>query len=479
VVWPQTFAEEALLLVDNRWTDRGGGEMKKTLWGVLAAFLLTCTAAPGLGASELDVLVNKLVESGVLSEADGEAVLSQARKEAAEKERKDNFVKTTWRNRLQFETPDGNFKGVIGGRLHADLVYVDAQSELEDLIRPEGDFHRRNQRAFLRRARLYTEGTVYKNFFYKLQYDFAAGSDGFRDAYLGMQNIPYIGKVTVGQFKEPFSLDQLTSSNNITFIERALPDLLAPGRSWGVAVNNAWFDQRLTLGIGGFRNSTQSGMMAPGEEWNFTTRVTGLPWYGAPDKLLHVGAAYSLRFPESRNNRELRFRQRPELHTADRFIDTGDFRAHHENRVGLELAAVYGPLSVQSEFVQTFVDDLELADGTRTGYFHGCYVFVSYILTGESRRYSKGTGVFSSVSPKNNFSIKERTWGGWELAARYSYLDLTDAHVGIEGGKLDNATAGVNWYLNPMMKVMFNYVHTHRSGVGNADGFQTRFQVAF
>ncbi len=147
--------------------------------------------------------------------------------------------------------------------------------------------------------------------------------------------------------------------------------------------------------------------------------------------------------------------------------------------MGVELALVHGPLSVQGEFIQTFVDELEVNDAIGTGHFHGAYGFVSYFLTGESRRYIRGSGAFSGVSPKKNFSIKERTWGGWELAARYSYLDLDDGGVEIEGGKLDNVTAGVTWYLNPIMKVMVNYVDTRRSGVGEANGFQTRFQVAF
>ena len=445
--------------------------MKKIAWGILAALFLSFAAAPALYASEIELLVNKLVEKGVLTQFDGQIILNKAREQAAEKELKENLVKTTWNNRLQFETPDGRFKGQIGGRLHSDLVYMKGQGSLEERL--GGVDLTREDNAFFRRARLYLQGTVYENFFYKLQWDFAGGTAGFRDAYVGMQNIPYIGKITAGQFKEPFSLEELTSSNNITFIERSLPNVFSPGRSWGAGVSNSWFDQRATLSLGAFRNSNETGAMVTGNEWNFTTRATALPWYEASDKLAHLGVGYSLRVPE---NNWLRFRQRPDIRIGTRFVDTGVIQADMDNRLGFEGAVVYGPLSFQGEFIQSFVD---VQNRSRTGYLYGGYGYVSYFLTGENRRYSKGSGAFSGVSPKNNFSIKDRTWGAWELAARYSYLDLDDKKAGIEGGILSASTIGINWYLTPNIRAMFNYVHAHRNTAGYADGVQARLQVTF
>jgi phosphate-selective porin OprO and OprP len=58
-------------------------------------------------------------------------------------------------------------------------------------------------------------------------------------------------------------------------------------------------------------------------------------------------------------------------------------------------------------------------------------------------------------------------------------LDLDDKDAGITGGILNDITLGVNWYLNPIVRVMFNYVHSHRAGYGHANGVQGRVQVAF
>ncbi|MFH1877329.1 MAG: porin, partial [Candidatus Omnitrophota bacterium] len=110
---------------------------------------------------------------------------------------------------------------------------------------------------------------------------------------------------------------------------------------------------------------------------------------------------------------------------------------------------------------------------------YGAYGYVSYFLTGEHRNFDKSRAEFESIKPINNFSINDRTWGAWELAARYSHIDLNSKSVNINGGILNDVTCGVNWYLNPVMRIMFNYVHTNLNGKGYADGVQTRFQVEF
>ncbi|MBD3427039.1 MAG: hypothetical protein GF409_07425 [Candidatus Omnitrophica bacterium] len=489
--------------------------MKKTM---LTVMLMSCFlifqiapyvhAAGSTDKSETQILVDMLVESGVLTRQQGDTFAKRAKALATKKaKRKDvkheesyrtaredyvgNDVQVKWDNRLEFGTRDGNFKGAIGGRIQADAVYIKGESDLETFLRPQSDFNTRNDRAFIRRARIYFRGTIYEDFFYKLQYDFAGDvneiydttgdadfmeEQGFRGAYMGMKNIPYIGKVTVGQFKEPFSLEELTSSNDITFLERGLPTIFAPGYSWGAAINNNWFDERVTLGVGAFRNSTESGTMVSSNEWNLTARATGLPWYDGEDRLLHVGTSYSLRVPDDR----LDYDTGPELRTRDNFVNTTNFNADLENRLGFESAFVWGPLSLQGEFIQTWVD--KAYDGNAdpdTAYFYGAYAYISYFLTGEHRIFDKDSAEFKNVEPRENFSIKDGTWGAWEVAARYSYLDLDEKDVSINGGILNDVTLGVNWYLNPNMKLMFNYVHTHRNGVGYADGIQTRCQIEF
>ena len=137
--------------------------------------------------------------------------------------------------------------------------------------------------------------------------------------------------------------------------------------------------------------------------------------------------------------------------------------------VGTEAALVAGPFSLQGEYMTAMTNT---DDGTDP-MFSGFYAMASYFLTGENRTY-KG-GLFGRVKPKKNFGAGGP--GAWELAARYSHLDIADEAV--EGGELDDITLGVNWYLNPNTRFMFNYVHAGLDTVGQSDTFQTRAQVDF
>jgi len=101
-----------------------------------------------------------------------------------------------------------------------------------------------------------------------------------------------------------------------------------------------------------------------------------------------------------------------------------------------------------------------------TVFYHGGYVEALYFLTGEHREYNRKTGAFERVTPLQNAFITRTDcgpcagWGGWQAGFRYNYLDLNDQ--GINGGILNDYTWGLNWFLNPNMKVQWNYSLTHR-----------------
>lgn len=114
--------------------------------------------------------------------------------------------------------------------------------------------------------------------------------------------------------------------------------------------------------------------------------------------------------------------------------------------------------------------------------FDGYYVFASYFLTGEHRAYRPADGFFDMVKPKSNFAVlgDKKGWGAWEVALRFSNLDLSDGYA--RGGEEDNVTLGLNWYLNPNTKVMFNYIHAgidHDLYDDDLDILQARFQFMF
>ena len=85
---------------------------------------------------------------------------------------------------------------------------------------------------------------------------------------------------------------------------------------------------------------------------------------------------------------------------------------------------------------------------------------------------------FTRVRPKTNFSLRNHTYGGLEIEARYSHLNLNDGDV--HGGKINIFTAGATWYLFPILKLKFNY---QNADIANQEAddrvhiFQTRFEV--
>ena len=96
------------------------------------------------------------------------------------------------------------------------------------------------------------------------------------------------------------------------------------------------------------------------------------------------------------------------------------------------------------------------------------------------RPYRRSTAVFDRVIPHNNFNPTDGGWGAWELAVRYSQVDLNDE--GLEGGRLDDITVGVNWYVHPNAKIQLNYVYAmvDRDGFdGTAHIVQGRFALDF
>jgi phosphate-selective porin OprO/OprP len=110
-------------------------------------------------------------------------------------------------------------------------------------------------------------------------------------------------------------------------------------------------------------------------------------------------------------------------------------------------------------------------------------VYGSIFITGEHRRYNTAEGVLTSIHPKQNFDPFKGGWGAWEVAARYSYINLNSSSGNINGGKEDNVTLGLNWYLHPNLRVMFNYIRVNvtnsKVDEGRASIYQGRFQFAF
>lgn len=378
-----------------------------------------------------------------------------------------------WKEGLRFETPNKDFTLKIGGRIYNDWGWMKQDSDVKNHTKRDatqiGDMLDGTE---FRSARMYMSGSIYDNIDYKVQYDFAATTNyEFKDVYIGIRDLP-VGYLKIGRFKEPFGLEELTSSRFITFMERSSLYAFVPDRNTGFMLSSTALNNRATWAAGVFRDSAK---YAHGKEqseggYNLTGRVTALPLYedeGA--RLLHVGAAYSLRNPKD----TVQYRSAPEAHLAPYFVDTAALTANKAGLLGLECAWVDGPFSLQGEYMYANVDG---KDGASSPNFDGFYIQGSYFLTGEHRKYKTSSGTFDRVKPKENFDSKGGV-GAWEIATRYSQIDLNDGSI--TGGRLKDTTVGLNWYLNPNMRIMWDYVRSDLNGVGNANLFLMRFQVDF
>jgi phosphate-selective porin OprO/OprP len=390
------------------------------------------------------------------------------------------------------DTHGQKWKHKWGGRIMMDYVNFANQNGDSLTVAPvASDYFE------FRRLRLFCSGTGYGVFDYKFQLDFepegsAVGDDdsgvSIKDMYVGIHDLPLLGYVRAGHFKGPFSLEELTSSKYITFMERSLPNAFATGRKVGVAAYNSTDSQYLTWAGGIYFDAIDDKdheLYDDNQGAELVGRMTWLPYYDESTDgryMLHTGVAG--RYVDDQDG-SIRFRSRPEVHEGPRWIDTGALLGPSYYTLGLEAAWVHGPFSLQSEFMGTKVDSPANGDPN----FYGAYLYASYFLTGENRRYKKSAAAFDRVKPLENFWIVKTPdgrccgRGAWELAARWSYLDLSGTGNALSGTQND-MTFGVNWYMNPYTRMMFNYIHAWNSYTNNAlrpetDIWAVRLQVDF
>jgi phosphate-selective porin len=259
-----------------------------------------------------------------------------------------------WNNGFNLERNDGAFKLKLGGRIQNDWAAIGRDGDLKDV------FDKGTGTEF-RRARLFFSGTVYEQLYFKAQYDLAGGDSDFKDVYIGLRELGPMGQLQVGHAKEPFSLEEQTSSKYLTFMERSLANVFSPGRNTGFSAQNTLLDKRLLWQVGAFRDADDFGDgFGDNGDYNVGARVSGAPLYrDEGEKVWHLGASYSHQFRSG--DFGLRYRQRPESHLADRIVDTRapggmDVPTDGIDLMDWETALVWGPAAVQAEYIHAFVD---------------------------------------------------------------------------------------------------------------------------
>jgi phosphate-selective porin OprO/OprP len=305
-----------------------------------------------------------------------------------------------------------------------------------------------------------------------LMYD--AGNDGWLVRQTGVQiAIPELkSHVFVGRSKEGISLNMImvgyagwTMERSTTVV--AIVPLLADGIKWMGYIPK----RHLLFNLGWYTDVLSEGQSFSSYDQQFVARLGWLPILEEKGTLLHVALAgrYGLV-----NDRKLRLRSRPELNVAPYFVETESFAARDTRMLQGEVYYRPGRWLFGTEYFVQRVNALEVADPL----FHGGDAVVSWLITGETRRYNTAGGYFLAVSP--NRTVFQGGPGAFEALLRFSYIDLEDR--AIDGGRFWRLTPMVNWYLSDHLRLELAY------GVGQLDRFgvvgttqflQSRLQFQF
>lgn len=439
----------------------------------------------------------------------------------------DKKTTTAWADGLQAQSANKDFRVKVGGRTQVDAVAFSAgpgpsgqpnQGGLDPELADTVDF---------RRARFRVEGRMYEFYDFACEYDFvnqininnevfpterdSGPLTAVTDLWMQLRELPLLGTVRVGNQKDPYGYEHLTSSRFLNFMERsfsqdAFEGPFNNGFVPGIQIMNSTEDGRIGWQVGEFKNTTNPFGFSNSSGGSMTVgRIVFLPIIEDEGrKLLHVAVAGRTMEPRRTYTRfdpvtglplgdpinAVRFRSRGDIRNGPPgplnsiYADTGLLQGTWQNMIGLELVGNNGPWSFQSEYFGSWLynarttnagpyvtNGYQPAPGTRVGtvYYQGAYAEVLYFLTGESRTYSQIEYRFDRVVPHNNFYLVRGAGprgrfalsdGAWQVGLRYNYLCLNDGEV--NGGVLNGLTLGLNWFFNPNAKLQFNYDCTYR-----------------
>jgi phosphate-selective porin OprO and OprP len=395
---------------------------------------------------------------------------------------------------------------------------------------------------YFRRIRPFVEGAFWESGEYRLilaAENMQFNTSGLDEFWVGAKDVPIIGTARIGHIKDPMGLegDMTASSRSMTFLERSsYSEAIELNQNFvtGLLLSNNYLDQHATVTVAAFRTDLggSSGVFFGDGQSGVQGRLTALPLDEDEGRhLMHFGLSAGWRSGSANlaNSpfafRTMQLRARPEMRDDDpagggsgvvtnansnRLVDTGVISANAEYLMGLESLYIRGPFSFQAEYGWNWIDNAVGIAPSSTGFhpaltpaqnymFNGGYLQVAYTLTGENRAYDRRFGTlareyFGKRGPYNNAWITRdengniiSSWGAWEVAARYSYVNLNDG-IGltrIQGGEMQGVTLGLNWYLNNNMCVMFDWTHDYRYALptgtipGFVDGYGARVQFQF
>ena len=374
---------------------------------------------------------------------------------------------------FSFGTADGANTIKLRGLVQADFrsVLSDDPTIIDDQF-------------LLRRVRPIVEGTVGGIYDFRFTPDFAQGKTVIQDAYITGRFSPYF-QLTAGKFKAPIGLERLQSASDIRFIERAYPTQLVTNRDIGVQIAGGLGGEKLTYqlaylnGANDGRSSEDFADVEVNDDKEYAARIFAQPFADSESFALRglgIGIAGSWTSQEGSATQTLLPQYRtPAQSTFYKYradaVATGD-----RVRIAPQFYYYVGRFGLLGEWTEGSQDVARPSalGGVRTDTVDttAWQLQASLFLTGEEE-------AFRGYKPQSAFVPANGTWGGLELVAHYTELDVDDA--AFEGGSdsfadplasASNASTigvGLNWYLNQNVKWSLNYEVTSFEG-GGADG---------
>jgi phosphate-selective porin OprO/OprP len=448
-------------------------------------------------------------------------------KEIADLTKKINGPKTAWGNfgndGLFFTSNDGNFKFHTGGVVQLDY---DGFGPASSNVRAPNNYAYEDAVSF-RRLRWRAEGSMYKYIDYVSEFDFAFalqnnspgingtnnpanpmnglqsttanGGSGIQSGntnnaiwpttiFMTFKDVPVLGNIRVGSQQDWFSMEHIESARFLNFMERApiMDAFSGPnnnGYTPGVSFFNNTPDKNAGLQMGVYKTNYFDGNYPfnYGNDFSYGARAIWTPYYDEETKgkyMVHTGFGTEYRMfnnnlnPAS-NGTNVRVRSRGDLRNAPstidpNYADTGNFYADDQLLIDPELAVQIGPLFLRTEYTMSWFQGAKpFQTSTKSlgnPFMYGTYVEGWYFLTGEYRDYNRVSGVFNRVIPKNNADFRAGKYGAWQIGCRYDYLTLNAGPI--NGGRNQNGTLGLNWFLNPNVRFQVNYVFSYVSNAG-------------
>ncbi len=273
--------------------------------------------------------------------------------------------------------------------------------------------------------------------------------------------------LSIGKQKEPISMEKMMSMVWSPMQERSsTSDGLLPSRNVGAVYSGTAFNQNMSWAAGVFNDWFDASQHFSDSASQFVGRLTMVGFESEnTETLLHFGIG--TRYSDGKEG--FQYLTEPEFNQAPLFVDTGLNQADGIFTQQIEASFRTGPFWLHSEYVRNDIDNPLLDDPS----FDGYHVSASWVLSGESRKYLRKTGLFGQVPISQN--VNNGGWGAWETGARWSNIDLNDK--GINGGDMDILSLSLNWWLTPTFNVNFNARKIWTNSIGQQTqsvGFNTR-----